>query len=98
MSEDYAFAKNLVNDYVELGYAEKETDTSLRSLDGETVVEFEVELTPSENSRREDRTLHIFSDGVEIFSEVYEYGDRRPVNTDEILKRIVEILASELNF
>lgn len=107
MSEDYAFAKKIVEDFSGMGYATKVDDTTLRSLDGETTLEFDVELIPvNGNARTNHRVLHIFSNGDEVFSETYELARGEEVDhegnkvLDELTLagKVVEVVASELNF
>lgn len=79
-------AKALVTDYADLGLALKETETSLRSLDGASLVEFE----GIEDSEGASIGLKIFINGDYIESLSYE---------DETFnERLMKVIIEPLNF
>jgi len=81
MADKNALAEALVNDYVELGVAEKVNDTTLKSIDSDTTVELlEGDTTD---------TLLVFVDGVEELE--LEYDD------ESFNDKLVQLLAEALN-
>lgn len=106
MSNDYAFAKKLTDDYSAMGF-EKTSETSLISNDGETTVEFEVELVQiGENPRNKNRVLNVYSNGTQVFSETYElaageekdHNGRDVLTESQFLMYLLKTVSSELNF
>ena len=81
MADKNALAEALVNDYVELGVAEKVDDTTLKSIDSDTTVE----LLEGDTAN----TLLVFVDGVEELE--LDYDD------ESFNDKLVQLLAEALN-
>jgi hypothetical protein len=79
-------AKALVIDYDDWGLAEKVSETSLRSLDGDTVVD----LQPALAEDGETVGLQIFVNDVHVES--------LPYTDDNFSEKLVKVLAEPLNF
>ena len=79
-------ARALVIDYAGLGLANAESDTSLRSLDGETLVELEQVNTDGEPIEG----LVVFVNGVAVETLLY----------DDVLfnEKLLDVIAGPLNF
>jgi hypothetical protein len=85
MTKNTNLAEAFVKDFTELGYAKKESDLSMRSLDGETLIEFD-SLLGEDN---EVVGLQVFSNGVQI--EELLYSD------DSFSEKLSNRIVNELN-
>lgn len=79
-------AKVLVMDYSDLGLAIQETETSLRSLDGEMLVEFE----PIASLGEATDALAVFVNGVAVDTLLYD--DRG------FSSKLIALISGPLNF
>lgn len=80
-------AQALVIDYVDLGLAVKETNTSVRSLDGKSLIEFEPDGV-SANGEIEGLKVFINGDWFETFT----------YNDPEFNTKLIKAISVPLNF
>jgi hypothetical protein len=79
-------AKAFVLDYDDWGLAVKASETSLRSLDGESLVDLQPALSPA----GEAEGLEVYING--IFAEAISYSD------EQFNEKLVKTLSGPLNF